>query len=244
VTDALEQTARRIAERGRPALLEFLRPAFRRAAADHADVVGLDADQLERMVQAAADRADGLVWRRALAGVAREELGISLGEAVGHQAVARAQAIVGAPAYIAPPDGAAGDRARPRPDEAAGDEGEPIEATNAGPSEPLAQAIRLPAVHLQGIADLRRDEGNLELRFSGAGLDILSTDNDDVLGRLSWTEIQGLDMPHHGGLRRHRRSPPQLVVRTDRGEASFAVPGLTEKELRTHLAPMLERAGG
>ena len=219
MTDTLEQTARRIAERGRPALLEFLRPAFQQTAADHADVVELDADQLERMVQDAADHADGLLWRRALAGVAAQELGISLGEALGHQAVARAQAIVGAPAFIARPE-------------------------SPEPTELLPEAIRLPAVHLGGIQDLRREEGNLELRFSGAGLDILSTDSDNVLGRLGWEEIQGFDLPHHGGLRRRQRSSPQLIVRTSRGEASFAVPGLTEEELRTHLAPMLERAGG
>jgi hypothetical protein len=51
------------------------------------------------MVQRAADRADGLQWRRALASVATDELGIGLGEALGHPAVARAQAIVGAPSY-------------------------------------------------------------------------------------------------------------------------------------------------
>jgi len=219
VSDTVQHTARRIAERGRPALLEFLRPAFRQTAADHTDVVELGADQLEQMVQEAADRADGLLWRRALAGVATEELGISLGEALRHPAVARAQAIVGAPAYIARPE-------------------------SPEPRELLPEAIRLPAVHLGGIEGLRRDGGNLELRFSVAGLDVLSTDSDNVLGRLRWGEIQGLDLPHHGGLRRRRRSPPQLIVRTNRGEASFAVPGLTEEELRTHLAPMLERAGG
>jgi hypothetical protein len=223
--EPVEPTARRIAERGRPALVEFLRPAFQRAAADRASLVELDAAQLERMVQEAADRADGLLWRRALAGVATEELRVSLAEAVGHQAVARAQVIVGAPAYIVLP--------------------EHIAEASSEPRELRAEAIRLPAVHLEGIEQLQRDEGNLELRFSGAGLDILSTDNDNVLGRLGWQEIQGLDMPRHGGgLRRRRRSPPQLVVRTSRGEASFAVPGLTEEELRTHLAPMLERAGG
>src|SRR5437763_12571878 len=51
------------------------------------------------MVQRAADHADGLQWRRALASVATQELGIGLGEALGHPAVERAQAIVGAPSY-------------------------------------------------------------------------------------------------------------------------------------------------
>jgi hypothetical protein len=99
VTETLEHTARRIAEQGRDALLARLRPAFEEAAAAHRDTLTLDDEQLEKMVQRAADRADGLQWRRALASVATEQLGIGLGEALSHPAVARAQAIVGAPSY-------------------------------------------------------------------------------------------------------------------------------------------------
>jgi hypothetical protein len=99
VTDTLEHTARRIADRGRDELIARLRPAFEEAASAHADVLQLDDEQLEKMIQRAADRADGLQWRRALAAVATQELGIGLGEALTHPAVARAQAIVGAPSY-------------------------------------------------------------------------------------------------------------------------------------------------
>jgi hypothetical protein len=99
LTETLEHTARRIAEHGREALLARLRPAFEEAAAAHRDALELDDEQLEQMVQRAADRADGLQWRRALASVATEQLGIGLGEALSHPAVARAQAIVGAPSY-------------------------------------------------------------------------------------------------------------------------------------------------
>lgn len=99
MTETLDHTAQRIAERGREALLTRLRPAFREAAQAHSDVLSLDEDQLEEMVQRAADRADGLQWRRALAGVATEELEIGLGEALSHPAVSRAQDIVGAPSY-------------------------------------------------------------------------------------------------------------------------------------------------
>jgi hypothetical protein len=99
VTDTLEHTARRIAEHGREALLARLRPAFEQAAAAHADVLKLDEERLEQMIQNAADKADGLQWRRALASVATEQLGIGLGEALNHPAVARAHAIVGAPSY-------------------------------------------------------------------------------------------------------------------------------------------------
>jgi hypothetical protein len=99
MTETLEHSARLIAERGRDALITRLRPAFQEAASAHADVLELSPEQIEEMVQRAADRADGLQWRRALASVASEELGISLGEALTHPAVVRAQAIVGAPSY-------------------------------------------------------------------------------------------------------------------------------------------------
>src|SRR5689334_43239 len=87
VTETLDHTARRIAERGREELVARLRPAYQEAASAHADVLELDDDQLEQMVQSAVDRADGLQWRRALAAVASDELGIGLGEALAHPAV-------------------------------------------------------------------------------------------------------------------------------------------------------------
>jgi len=99
MSDVIEDTAQQIADQGREALVERLRPAFKEAAEAHRDQLTLDDDQLEQMVQRAVDRADGLQWRRALASVASQELGIGLGEALAHPAVARAQAIVGAPSY-------------------------------------------------------------------------------------------------------------------------------------------------
>ena len=99
MTDTLEQTAQGIADRGREALVDHLRPAFDRAAELHGDVMTLNAEQRERMVQHAVAHADGVQWRRALADVASRELGIDLVEAMSHPAVARAQAIVGAPSY-------------------------------------------------------------------------------------------------------------------------------------------------
>lgn len=99
MTDTLEQTAQGIANRGREALVDHLRPAFDRAAELHGGVMTLNAEQRERMLQHAAEHADGVQWRRALAEVASRELGIDLVEAMSHPAVARAQAIVGAPSY-------------------------------------------------------------------------------------------------------------------------------------------------
>jgi len=95
----IETQAQQIAARGREALVERMRTAYGDAAAAQADIISLDDEHIEAMVQSAADRADGLQWRRALATVASEELGISATEALSHPAVLRAQALVGAPSY-------------------------------------------------------------------------------------------------------------------------------------------------
>jgi hypothetical protein len=96
---ANEEIAQRLATRGRDALVERLRNAYAQAAEVHADVLSIDGERLETIVQGAADRADGLQWRRALADLASGELGISLTDALAHPAVARAQELVGAPSY-------------------------------------------------------------------------------------------------------------------------------------------------
>ena len=96
---ANEQVAQRLAAQGRAALLERLRQAYTQAAEAHADVLSIDADRTEMLVQGAADRADGLQWRRALADVASRELGISLIEALAHPAIVQAQELLGAPSY-------------------------------------------------------------------------------------------------------------------------------------------------
>ena len=59
MSDVIEDTAEQIAEQGREALVGRLRPAFKEAAAAHSDVLSLDDDQIEEMVQRAADRARG-----------------------------------------------------------------------------------------------------------------------------------------------------------------------------------------
>jgi hypothetical protein len=133
MTDNLEETAQEIAERGRDALLARLRPAFKEAAAEHGDALSFDDEQLEEMVQRAADNADGLQWRRALAGVATEQLGIGLGEALGHPAVERAQAIVGAPSYE---EALAALGQAPAP---AAEERKPEPAAEAADAEPIAE---------------------------------------------------------------------------------------------------------
>jgi hypothetical protein len=245
-----EQLAQRIAGRGREALLTRLRPAFEEAAAAHADVLELDPAQLEEMVQRAADRADGLQWRRALAAVASEELGIGLGEALGHPAVERAQEIVGAPSYeeslakLGPLSEAVQEREAPAaPEQATPPAQEP-------PDEPVSQAngnapvagepdsLRLSAVHLGGIANLAPSESDIQLEFSQHGLDVIRGSNT-ILGRLGWEDIRALEVPDPRGWRRRRRAQSgQLVVRTDHGDASFEIPGLGSGDLRDQLEPV------
>ncbi len=97
--ESVEALAEQLAAHGRDALIERLRAAFADAAAAHADIVELDEQKLEALVQSSADRADGLQWRRALATLAADALGVPVTEALTHPAVARAQELVGAPSY-------------------------------------------------------------------------------------------------------------------------------------------------
>ena len=438
MTDTLELTAKRIADQGRDALLARLRPAFADAASAHAGSLQLDDEQLEQMVQRAADRADGLQWRRALATVASEELGIGLGEALGHPAVERAQAIVGAPSYEdglaalearsdapvphdrrakatpsraapmqaddkparlepeptrarparpesqsarpesqsarpesqsarpqsqptraqppqsepeptrivpaeyapdqpqprvrrierppakqppeptsrrdereltqtseptvtrierkpvspeseatrvdqqAPQSAPEGRRtaetvpqAQPKPTSAAAQAGPgpapgsitPRPKPQGAPDSPSAAAagaaarrpaprrvgpsapppgpegLRVAAIHLGGVTNLKPGESEIELRLSEHGLDIARA-SGEIIGRLGWDEIHGIEIPPPRGLLWRRRSPrSHLVVRADRGDASFEIPSVYPEELAEHLEPVLERYG-
>lgn len=264
-----DAVARRIAERGRDALLERLRPAFEEAAQAHADLIQIDSDQLEEMVQRAANRADGLQWRRALASVATEELGIGLSEALSHPAVARAQTMLGAPSYedslaalVAtrdrPPAGDASEAEVVSEDaqelaeaeaEATVEEAE-HEQVQAGRSEfddaaeepPPATddtTLRVNATHVSGIANLAPDETGLELRLSDEGLDI--SRGEVVLGRLHWHEIEAIDVPSPRGRWRRRRDDAQLVIRTAQGTATFSIPALAADEFRELVTPVIER---
>ncbi len=222
--DPAELAARRIAQRGREALEAWLRPVFAEAATRPGSGPRLEPEQLEAMVREAADHADGVLWRRALAEVACHELEIGLGEAAEHPAVRRAQEMLGVPGYrqeSSPP---------------------PAQPVTAAPDEP--RDVRVTAVHLGGIETLRTGARNLELRFSAAGLDVISTPDGETIGRLVWEEITGLELPQRRGLRQRRARSPELIVRTDRGQASFELPGLNDEQVSESLAPMLARVGG
>jgi hypothetical protein len=95
----VQQLAKQLAEQGREVLVEQLSSAYADAAAAHADVVSIDQSRIDALVQRAADRADGLQWRRALASAASAQLGISVVDAMSHPAVAQAQNLAEAPSY-------------------------------------------------------------------------------------------------------------------------------------------------
>jgi hypothetical protein len=222
VTEGEELAARRIAARGREAVVERLRAAFAHTLASRGDQVAIAPDQLEELVQAAADRADGVVWRRALAGVAVDELGLSLAEAVDHPAVQRAQEMLRAPAYEAPH--------RPR-------------QAHRAPTSTAFAPVRVAALHLGGIETLPVRSSLLELRFSEAGLDVVDPRDGEAIGRLPWEDIAGLELsPPRRSLRRPRPGGAELVVRTERGLARFELPDVGEEQARHDLAPVLARA--
>jgi hypothetical protein len=250
VSGELDATAQEIADRGRDALVELLRPAFAEAAAAHADVLELSDERLEAMVQRAADTADGLQWRRTLALVATDTLGIGLGEALSHPAVARAHTLAGAPSYeqslaelsAAPADAAPADAA---PAEGA-DDGEASGSDEVGapapPATPEPPPLRMAAVHVSGIAELKLDEDDLELVLSDAGVDIIRGQGEPV-GRLPWTDIDGVDVSPPRSVRRRRRREASLAIRSADGQANFQIPAVSPEELRERLAPVLDRHG-
>jgi hypothetical protein len=228
-----DAAAQRIADAGRLEVVARLRDAIAaQAAAAHVD---LSDGELDRHADEALAHADGTLWRRALAGAGVGELGIGLGEAVGHPAVLRAHALVAAPPFPGDPEpvGGAPAPAEPPPAEPDG---------VAAQARPDADALRVAAVHLGGIEALRAGERDLELRISSAGLDVLKRSSGAPIGRLAWAEVKEVDLPRgRRGLRSGRRAY-ELHVATGQGRASFQLPGVTEEQLRDHLEPMLARA--
>jgi hypothetical protein len=243
---APDESAERIAERGREALLERLRGAFEEAAAAHADVLEIDDERLEQMVQRAADRADGLQWRRALASVATEELGIGLGEALGHPAVARAQELVGAPSYedglAAIAEGKPPEAGEAAPEDGAGEDGEvaPETEEEKEPS-PSALDIRLTVVHLDGLPEVE-GKGELELLFSDDGLAVLGANDQASLLHFRWSELRRLEV-QPGRSRILRRRGARLVLAAGARRGNFEARGVDAEELGQRLAPALAKVG-
>jgi hypothetical protein len=227
----------RIVLQARQELHARLRAAILRQAGSADEPMTLEAAQLDALVDAAAARAGGVLWRRCLAGAATTELGVDLGEAVSHPVVARAHELAGAPPYegvhVEPP------AIEAAPGHGAGDD----VAAEAGAGAPL-QALRLRAVHMSGIESLRNGESDLELRFSDAGLDLLKASSGAAIGRLLWSEIHSVDVASsRRGLRPGRRMQ-ELHVRAQSGQAVFQLPGMSSEQINQHLEPALAHLRG
>ena len=230
--DSDHAAAERIVAQARQELQARLRAAILRQAGSMPEPVTLDAAQLDRLVDSAAGRAGGVLWRRCLAGAASTELGVGLAEAVTHPTVERAHVLAGAPPYEAPPT----PPLAPEPAQPA----EPADAT----SQPAMQALRLSAIHVSGIESLRNGESDLELRFSDAGLDLLKASSGGAIGRLLWSEIHDVEVARpRRGLRPGRRAQ-ELHVSAQSGRAVFQLPGMTEQQVSEHLEPVLARLRG
>ena len=96
----------------------------------------------------------------------------------------------------------------------------------------------LAAIHLGGVANLTPTESEIELWIGGDGLQFVRS--GDVFERLSWAQIRGIEIHDSRRLRR-RGHGAQLLLRSERGEASFEIRGMTAKELRDYLGPVLTR---
>lgn len=230
--DSEHALAERIVLHARQELQARLRAAILRQAATAAEPMTLDAAQLDGLVDAAAARAGGVLWRRCLAGAATTELGVDLSDSVSHPVVARAHELAGAPPYV-------------RADaELLGVEATPAHAATEADAQAPLQALRLGAVHVSGIESLRNGESDLELRFSDAGLDLLKASSGAAIGRLLWSEIHGVEVAgSRRGLRPGRRVQ-ELHVRAQSGEAVFQLPGMSSEQINQHLEPALARVRG
>ena len=216
MSGAPDLSPERIAQQGREELRRRLRSAFDDQLALRPPSIALSDGQVDQLVDVAAGRAGGVLWRRCLAGVAADALGIALGEAVSHPQVVRAHQLAGAPPY------------------------EEEDAAPARAAEPETGALRVAAVHVSGIESLRRGESDLELRFSAAGLDVLKASSGAAIGRLTWSEIENVSFAKpRRGLRAGRHQ--QIHVQTGRGRASFELPGLSDRQLAQDLEPLLAR---
>jgi hypothetical protein len=94
------------------------------------------------------------------------------------------------------------------------------------------------AVHLDGVRALTAGERDLELRISGAGLQIYRLDTRQAVGTLPWSAVRSVQLPRRLSL---RRRTPRIQVHTISGRARFSLPGLRAGQVRDHLIPLLAR---
>jgi hypothetical protein len=231
--EADQAVAERIVRQARQELTARLRGAILRQAGSATEPMTLEASQLDELVDAAAARAGGVLWRRCLASAAIGELGVELADAISHHTVRHAHELAGAPPFEGAAPAAPVVPVTP--------------AHRAGDADASLQALRIAAVHVSGIESLRNGERDLELRFSDAGLDLLKASSGAAIGRLLWSDIHSVEVASsRRGLRPGRRVP-ELQVRAQSGRATFQLPKMNSEQVNDYLEPVLARlreAGG
>lgn len=104
--------------------------------------------------------------------------------------------------------------------------------------DPAPEAIRVSAVHLAGVRALSPGQGDLELRFSDVGLQVLRRDTREPVGTMPWSEVSSVVLPRRVSL---RWGAPRIVVAAAGAEARFSLPGLSARQVRDQLSPLLAR---
>ena len=236
--DTNPETIARIADRARRLVSERIRAALvERTAATPAPQPpsDLDDEQLDRIADEEAGRADGALLRVALVHAVSQELGIEVEDALEHPAVDRARELLRQDGGAGPADGAA-----------SGDDPRRTPATDAvrrdtPPRTPLEPALLLDAVHVFGIETLEPNDQDIELRLADVGIDVRKPSTGETIGRLRWDEVRtvAVQRPRRG--LPSRRRPAVFVAGTDRGEVTFNLPGLSEDEITRKLGPLIAR---
>jgi len=215
----------RIAARARRIARERLRRSLdgqaAAAAAGAEPSTAPDGELLDRIADEEAARAGGALLRVSVVHAVSQELGIEIGDALDHPAVAGAQELLRNPGPDDPDSGPPADR-----------------GAAAAAREP---ALTLDAVHVFGIETLEPGDRDIALRLADVGIDVRKPSTGKTIGRLRWDEIRtvALQRPRRG--LPGRRRPGLFVAGTERGEVTFELPSVSDDTITDHLEPLIAR---
>ena len=142
-----------------------------------------------------------------------QELDIEIEDALEHPAVDLARELLRTDNGATADDSIAGADARRRP------------------RPPTPAALLLDAVHVFGIETLKPGDEDIELRLADVGIDVRKPSTDETIGRLRWNEVRSIAVQRPRRGLPGRRRPALLVARTDRGEVTFELPGVSDEEI-------------
>jgi hypothetical protein len=217
--DADPFVVERIATRARAVARRRLRQALQAqtTAAGERWASALDDQQLDRLADEEADRADGALLRVSVAEAAADELALAPAEALADPAAIRAHELLGEGPPRSTADAAVQARAIAPP------------------------ALLVQAVHVFGIEAVAPGDADIELRLADTGIDVRRPSSSQTIGRLQWEEVQTVvvQRPQRGPDELQR--PARLLAATDRGEVTFELIGLSDEEITEHLEPLIAR---